>query len=408
MMRGKITTKIALFAALLFFPALLPAQQRPSFVVDSLNVIHDEKGTLNTLFDLLYRQKQSKSTAQIPFLHIGDSHIQAGFLTRIMRTNLQKEFGNAGLGLVIPLKLAGTNQPRDYRITSNGNWESGRMATRNNGYTFGVSGIAIQTKDKSISLDIETRYDSINNIDYPFNKIAVFHHNAPALAPSDSSLVKSTKKLSPYTYSISLSETVRQLSLKQKTSSGDIKTIYAFSLENGNGGVLYHTVGVNGAHCRDFCSAPLLVEQTQPLNPKVIIISLGTNESIETPCNIRGFLENLDCLVKGLRKVNPAAVFILTTPAENFRRHQRTRVPNERIILIRDAIVEYAAVNGFAYWDLFEATGGKGSNNRWKQNGLLGRDQIHFSVEGYELQGQLFFEAFMKSYHSYVGEHRLE
>lgn len=407
-MRGKITTKIALFVAFLLFPAFLSAQQRPSFVVDSLNVIHDETGSLSNIFELLYRQKQSKSTAHISFLHIGDSHIQAGFFTRIMRTSLQKEFGNAGLGLIVPLKMAGTNQPRDYRITSNGDWESGRIATRNKGYTFGVSGIAIQTKDKNISLDIEARFDSINKLDYPFNKITIFHNSMPGLTPSDSSKIKNIKKLSPHTYSIALTKTVHQLNLKLKTNSGEAKTIHAFSLENGNGGVLYHTVGVNGARCRDFCNAPLLIEQTQQLNPQVIIISLGTNESIETPCSIKGFLENLDCLVKGLQRANPSAVFILTTPAENFRRHQRTRVPNERIILMRDAIVEYAAVNNFAYWDLFEATGGKGSNNKWKQNGLLGRDQIHFSIEGYELQGGLFFDAFMKSYHSYVGEHRLE
>ena len=407
-MKRKSITKIVLFVVLLFLPVLVLAQQKPSFIIDSLNIIHDKNGSLSNIFEQLRQQKQDKDKIQVSFLHIGDSHIQAGFFTRIMRTKLQQKFGNAGLGLVVPLKIAGTNQPRDYRITSDGNWESGRMATRNKGYTFSISGIIVQTKDKNISLTVEARNDSINNIRYPFNKITVFHDNTPTLTPDDSSIVKGTKELNPYTYSIFLDKHVSQLNLKQKTNNEHVKSIHAFSLENGNGGVLYHTVGINGARCRDFCATPSLIEQTRQLNPEVIIVSLGTNESIETPCNIKGFLENLDCLVKELRKVNPTAAFILTTPAENFRRHQRARVPNERIIMIHDAIVEYAAVNGYAYWDLFELTGGKGSSSKWKQNGLLGRDQIHFSIEGYELQGQLFFEAFMKSYHLYVGEHRLE
>jgi lysophospholipase L1-like esterase len=407
-MRGKIASKIAIFVALLPFSAHLSAQQAAPFIIDSLNVIHDETGSLNSTFKLLYQQKQRKGTKHIPFLHIGDSHIQAGFLTRIMRTSLQKEFGNAGLGLIVPLKMAGTNQPRDYRITSNGKWESNRMVTKGRGYTFGISGIAIQANDKNISLDVEVRYDSINNISYPFNKITVFHNNAPTLIPSDSSLIENIKTLSPHAHSIFLNKHTHQLNLKQKTSNSTTKTIHAFSIENGNGGVLYHTLGINGARCRDFCSSPLLIAQTRLLNPQVIIISLGTNESIETPCSIKGFLESLDCMVKELKKVNPDAVFILTTPAEGFRRQQRTRIPNERILLVRDAIVEYAALNKLAYWDLFEATGGKGASNKWKQSELLGHDLLHFSIEGYELQGKLFFEAFMKSYYSYVGKHRLE
>ncbi|MDR0660145.1 MAG: GDSL-type esterase/lipase family protein [Prevotellaceae bacterium] len=406
-MKGRIFIKLVILL-LVGFPTFLSAQQRPSFVIESLNIIHDETGSLNKLFELLYLQKQHKGTTTIPFLHIGDSHIQAGFLTRVMRTNLQREFGNAGLGLVIPLKIAGTNQPRDYRITSDGDWENGRMATRSKGYTFGISGITIQTTDKNVSLNIEARYDSINNLSYRFNKITVFHDNAPTLTTRDSSKFTRSERHSPHTYSLYLTNDTTLIQLQQRSTGQEAKTIYAFSLENGEGGILYHTVGVNGARCRDFCNALLLIEQTQQLRPQAIIISLGTNESIETPCSIRGFLENLDRLVKGLRKANQSAVFILTTPAENFRRYQRKRIPNDRIILIRDAVVEYAAVNNIAYWDLFEATGGKGSNEKWKQNGLMGRDQIHFSIEGYELQGQLFFDAFMKLYNTYVGEHRLE
>lgn len=406
MMKGKIIKPLAL-SLLLAFPMLLSAQQRPSFIVDSLNVIHDEAGSLNTIFEKLNQLKNQEGTT-ISFLHIGDSHIQAGFLTRVMRTSLQKEFGNAGLGLIIPLKMAGTNQPRDYLITSENSWDSGRMATSSKKYAFGISGITIQSTEPSISLSIEARYDSINNLSYTFNKVTVFQNSTSAFTTKDSSAILRSEVLSPYAYAIFLQKDLQQLQLRQHGEKGEPKAVHAFSLENGKRGVLYHTVGVNGARCRDFCNAPLLVEQTQLLNPQIIIVSLGTNESIETPCNVKGFLESLAGLVSELKKINPTAMFILTTPAENYRRYQRKRIPNERIILIRDAIVEFAAVNRLAYWDLFEATGGKGSNSKWKQSGLMGRDQVHFSVEGYELQGQLFFEAFMKSYHSYVGEHSLE
>lgn len=36
---------------------------------------------------------------------------------------LQKTFGNAGRGLIVPLKLAKTNEPRDYSIISDIDWD---------------------------------------------------------------------------------------------------------------------------------------------------------------------------------------------------------------------------------------------------------------------------------------------
>src|SRR5512133_267315 len=65
---------------------------------------------------------ENGETNQVSILHIGDSHIQADFLTREIRKNLQLRFGNAGRGLVFPLRVAGTNEPNDYRSSTNDNW----------------------------------------------------------------------------------------------------------------------------------------------------------------------------------------------------------------------------------------------------------------------------------------------
>ena len=51
----------------------------------------------------------NKTQSKIIFLHIGDSHIQADYLSHTIRTKLQKKFGNAGRGLISPLKIAITN-----------------------------------------------------------------------------------------------------------------------------------------------------------------------------------------------------------------------------------------------------------------------------------------------------------
>jgi len=62
------------------------------------------------------------------------------------------------------------------------------------------------------------------------------------------------------------------------------KTTYELSgliLENNNPGILYHNIGVNGAKLSDYNKYPVFFEQLKSLQPDLIIIALGTNESFD-------------------------------------------------------------------------------------------------------------------------------
>ena len=39
---------------------------------------------------------------------------------------------------------------------------------------------------------------------------------------------------------------------------------------------------------------------------------------------------------------------------------------------------------------------------KWEENGLAKSDKIHFTTKGYKLTGDLFFEAFIKSYKEFI------
>ena len=70
--------------------------------------------------------------------------------------------------------------------------------------------------------------------------------------------------------------------------------------------------------------------------------------------------------------------------------------------IIRNKIIEYADFHNLAYWDLYGAGGGKHAADHWRVNHLMQRDGVHFTVKGYELQGNLFYEALMKGFDEYV------
>ena len=58
-------------------------------------------------------------------------------------------------------------------------------------------------------------------------------------------------------------------------------------LSNDAPGIIYSGIVVNGAKCSDYNKFPLFFEQLPALQPDLIIISLGTNESFDKQTFIR-------------------------------------------------------------------------------------------------------------------------
>ena len=100
----------------------------PAFLNKEKNVIEFNGADWSPLFaEMDSLQSGTDSVPRIvSMVHIGDSHVQAGFLTEAVRLPLQRRFGDAGRGLVVPLKLARTNEPHDYSVVADGAWNFAR------------------------------------------------------------------------------------------------------------------------------------------------------------------------------------------------------------------------------------------------------------------------------------------
>lgn len=65
------------------------------------------------------------------------------------------------------------------------------------------------------------------------------------------------------------------------------------------------------------------------------------------------------------------------------------------------ALNKYCQQNGLAYLDLFHIMGGINSSRLLDDANLLQRDRIHFTIEGYTLQGLLIFNAIINDFLKY-------
>ncbi len=369
------------------------------FIDRRSNVIEAPDSLLEPLMDHLRRLKRGAAGRgdRLSVLHIGDSHIQADMMTGPMRTMMQSLFGNAGRGLVSPLKLAHTNEPPDYSITSSVRWQSADCIKRHPAFEPGMTGMAISTPESSFALTIRV-FDKEGRSDGRFNTVRAYH------SPSSSPLcvdgcgnVAGADTVPSWCSTIELSRLTDTLTLTPQGGRG-AGEYWGFSLENGRGGVIYHSIGINGACFAHFSRISDNMERTSCLAPELIIISLGTNEASTSSFSEEFFYGQIESMVAPLRRVHPKALFVLTTPAQNFRRTRRGMLPNDNIVRARDVIAGYARDKDLALWDMYKVCGADSAAVEWYKAGLMARDRIHYTEDGYRLQAMLLFEALMTSY----------
>lgn len=363
----------------------------------SANVICDSLGTLRPVMERLYALRCGADSV-VSILHVGDSHVQGGFWTARVREHLHRDFGNAGRGLIVPYKLAGSNEPANYAVAS----ELPLTAVRTNPKS------EKSPSPTSISFmfdgaDADMRIWSKNG----FNALTVLHHpNAPMLAPPDELALGTYCSIdnTPTSTRVLLTRQVDTLRLTGRVEAGfETPEYYGFSLENGKPGVLYHAIGYNGAAFQHMEANTTIMEGgLSVLMPELIVVSLGTNNcyggnynSGPTEKAVRGYVERL-------QTAYPSAVLLLTTPWESAKSLRRPKETNPNIEDVVRIIKMVAREKGIAYWDMYEAMGGKGAAEKWFDQGLMNKDRIHLSAAGYTLTGDMMYEALAGCYNGWL------
>lgn len=354
-------------------------------------------------------------------VHLGDSHLQAGYYSGKVMRLLQAQFGNAGRGWVAPFKLGRLNEPDDYFITSTlKEWISGRCTQARKRCPIGPGGIGILSQSPSIDMNV---YIAPNNgVGYSFNR-AVFYRGEKAMPMLPTGRLKDSVRvnlaITPMagvltdTFRLSfLSDTLQLHSTRRIQGTDRLlpasafqNVYYGVSLTNGKPGILYHSVGVNGAMFVNYTDS-VYMSRLALLRPDLLIVSLGTNETFGNRFNREEFGRQVRSFVALVKHYMPETTVLLTTPPECYCRHyvkrKRTYVRNVNTQWAAETLVQIARKEKIACWDLYAATGGKNSCTVWLKEKLLRADRIHFTKEGYQEQGTLLYRALMQTYNRHV------
>ncbi|MDD3489320.1 MAG: GDSL-type esterase/lipase family protein [Paludibacter sp.] len=376
------------FLCILLCCASLTNAQNVSDELSKFSFVRLQADTIinDSMLQRFFAKLQSgKQTVNI--VHIGDSHIQGNMLTAEVRRLLQEKFGNAGRGLVFPYSLIRTNGSRDAVFSCKSEATRSVIRKVQSDFAPGVAGYAIKLTDSLIRIDLKSSQ--------PFDNVAIICR--PDSAPTigllrDSILQKNI--LFPInetdTHKISLPESSQSVSFFTEKSV----IVDGFVLRNNQPGVVYHSIGVNGAHFADYNRWPEFYRQLPLLQPDLIIVSLGTNEGVNRRITNAEIKRQVEIMFHEIEKNSDAPVLLITT----FDNYYRRKSFNKYLRIVNTAIAETATENRIALIDAYTITGGYKSAAKWRSQGLVSRDAIHYTAKGYELQGKIIYQAIINSY----------
>jgi len=407
---------LSCLSVLVFYVGQCQTQLRPPFVeiterdtvqqsfIDADQNVFENVGYLEPLFHKLHLQR-TQGGRKINIIHIGDSHILGNFLTREVRTRLQDAFGDAGRGFIFPYKLANSNGPRDYLVSAEGRWEGDNCNRNIAAQTpVGVAGFQLETTNLKSEITFRLR-DTASSETQLFTKVTIFQRKVESqfdleIRDDISNQAAQLVIEGDYSRSYYFDRPVGQVTIRPKRANSAQKklTLDGISLENEYAGVLYHSIGVNGATFEDYSRAKNFAKEAADLYPDLVILSFGTNEA-QGNTGRAAMRRTIETFTAQIKEQSPTSLILLTTPADSYLRGKGF---NPHMAEISDVIRKYARDKGYALWDLYNMSGGENSAQSWKSRGLMSQDSVHYSKAGYATQGKLLYQSIIKGYNQYV------
>ena len=328
---------------------------------------------------------------QINILHIGDSHLQADLYTGQVRKNFQSFMSglSGSRGMITPFLKS---SPDSYKLKFSSSWHSMNIVKSSDSKNLSLWGTTAYTTALNNTIEVNVNYK--NPIKYDFNRLRIYHSDLGAndnisLTDIEIAYQKIYNKEEGYTEFILASYTSEVTIVVTKQ---DNSTFYLYGLyfDNDDPGVVYNVSGTNGASALSYLKIDNLQNNIRSLNFDMVIISLGINDTYE-PGGENTFETNLSSLVTKIQSaIDDQTPILLITPVECWWHKKKINPRQEKTIEI---IQQVAKQKGCLYLDMYTVLGGKGSSQKLFSNHLMQSDKVHFTAKGYQMQGDLLYNA---------------
>lgn len=349
------------------------------------------------------------NSKKVSVLHIGDSHLQADFYTGYVREHIQEVFGYGGRGFIFPYACVGTHSTYDYRTWRYGSWDGARNVKNPNFMDIGITGAVARTNDDKAGFKFGFK-EGILKSDFTVMKI---------YCKKSEQSFNLKLKLNNYDDTIYLKTNVRpnqsyiridlpvvadtfEIFVDKTDSLQNFFECYGMMIEScKDKGVVYNSVGINGAGYSHLLTQTLFDKQIEELKPDLVVIDLGANDFYGYRFNDGEMGNNLTQLIKKVKTASPQTSVLISCSQDIYYRRRKNiyaTYPFSKLIQTT------GKKEDAAWYDYFAVSGGRYSMLKWRRYNLAKRDKVHLTTAGYNVKGDLYLNAMLNSYMLYLKE----
>jgi hypothetical protein len=354
----------------------------------------------------------------IHILHFGDSQIEGDRVSSYLRNQFQRRFGGAGMGMMPIVANGPASLPYTYEISDG--WV--RYSAQDKVKKSGNNQYGIYLSYYKLNSDIVNGSDSFDgwiNLKWPntsnpligrFTTCTMYYGNvmkpfSVELVQKDSVLSKKTISKSSAFDCITWNFQRSEKNLYIKLSGSESPDFYGVSLTCGSG-VSFDNVPLRGSSGLEFTRADkqFFKRVINKLNVKLLIMQFGVNVVPYVTSNYSFYEKGFSNQLSFLKSIDPDIQIIVMGVGDAAQQTENGIESYPNIEKIRDAQRRAAFANGCAFWDSYEAMGGKNSIYSWVHADppLAQKDYTHLTRAGAQIMGELFFRAFIADYYKFT------
>ncbi|HKQ99380.1 MAG TPA: GDSL-type esterase/lipase family protein, partial [Pyrinomonadaceae bacterium] len=383
-------------------------------IVGSEHPIEDPARALDSFYASLARTEARQPGAITRVTHYGDSPITNDGITSTVRRLLQVHFGDAGHGFILIDRPWAWYGHDAINFTSGGGWDDDPMGPASSADEFGLGGVSFRASGPGKYARFAPA--SAGETGKNFSRMEVYYLSEPgggqfsvSVNNENSQTISTTSdQLASGFYEIRATRPGEN-TFEVKSAGGSVR-LFGAVIENEGPGVVYDSLGVNGAYAGLLVSAMNeghWAEQLRHRSPNLVIINYGTNESQYASVDqMQRYEKDLHEVIRRVRTALPQVAILVVSPMDRGK-----RVPGGKIVTLPSIpmIVEMqrrvALEENCAFFNTFQAMGGEGTMAKWAagkgKDHLVGGDLTHPTAEGSEIVGRLIYEAINDGYTKY-------
>src|SRR5580700_9809310 len=336
-------------------------------------------------------------------LHYGDSPTTGDLITADARAALQKQFGDAGSGFALIHRPWAWYNHRGVEMEGSGWSVDIAGATEVKDGMHGLGGVSCRGSAGAVArytLKVSHDIVEIAYLSQPDGGDFTVEADGALLGTVETEADSKT----PGFASFKIDEGAKKFVVR--VTRGSVR-LYGADFRRPGPGVVYHSLGVNGANVTLLSRAfngPHWTAELRHYKPDLVIINYGTNES-GYPNFVEGtWGQELRNAVKRVQAALPDASVLLMSPMDRGERKQDGSIDT---ITAMPSLVKIEAGIGqdmnVAFFNTFQAMGGPGTMGRWyaAEPRLVGADFIHPMPAGAKIVGELLYSALRDGYNDY-------